>query len=146
MAAKAFKDNIAIKKVILPDSVVSLEGMVFWGCENLEYVSMVGITNLEYHSPYGGERNNNFRNCFKLSVVITSNALSSNVGQFGCGATDAGNKKILDFYVYGESGAPSLDYEIADANNLCSGNIYYYSETEKAGCWHYENGVATLWA
>ena len=146
VAAKAFKDNITIKKVILPDSVVSLEGMVFWGCENLEYVSMVGITNLEYHSPYGGERNNNFRNCFKLSVVITSNALSSNVGQFGCGATDAGNKKILDFYVYGESGAPSLDYEIADANNLCSGNIYYYSETEKAGCWHYENGVATLWA
>ena len=144
VAAKAFKDNITIKKVILPDSVVSLEGMVFWGCENLEYVSMVGITNLEYHSPYGGERNNNFRNCFKLSVVITSNALSSNVGQFGCGATDAGNKKILDFYVYGESGAPSLDYETADANNLCSGNIYYYSETEKAGCWHYENGVATL--
>ncbi len=146
VAAKAFKDNITIKKVILPDSVVSLEGMVFWGCENLEYVSMVGITNLEYHSPYGGERNNNFRNCFKLSVVITSNALSSNVGQFGCGATDAGNKKILDFYVYGESGAPSLDYETADANNLCSGNIYYYSETEKSGCWHYENGVATLWA
>ena len=146
VAAKAFKDNITIKKVILPDSVVSLEGMVFWGCENFEYVSMVGITNLEYHSPYGGERNNNFRNCFKLSVVITSNALSSNVGQFGCGATDAGNKKILDFYVYGESGAPSLDYETADANNLCSGNIYYYSETEKPGCWHYENGVATLWA
>ena len=146
IAFQAFKDNITIKKVILPDSVVSLEGMVFWGCENLEYVSMVGITNLEYHSPYGGERNNNFRNCFKLSVVITSNALSSNVGQFGCGAADTGNKKILDFYVYGESGAPSLDYETADANNLCSGNIYYYSETEKSGCWHYENGVATLWA
>ncbi len=146
IAFQAFKDNTTIKKVVLPASVDSLEGMVFWGCENLEYVSMVGITNLEYHSPYGGERNNNFRNCFKLSVVITSNALSSNVGQFGCGATDAGNKKILDFYVYGESGAPSLDYEIADANNLCSGNIYYYSETEKSGCWHYENGVATLWA
>lgn len=76
---------------------------------------------------------------------ITSNALSSNVGQFGCGATDTSNKKILDFYVYGESGAPSLDYETADANNLCSGNVYYYSETEKSGCWHYVNGVATLW-
>ena len=144
--AQAFKDNITIKKVILPDSVVSLEGMVFWGCENLEYISMTGISNLDYASPYGGERNNNFRNCFKLSVVITSNALSSNVVQFGCGAADTGNKKILDFYVYGESGAPSLDYETADANNLCSGKVYYYSETKKAGCWHYENGVATLWA
>ena len=146
LAAAAFKDNTTIKKVILPASVDSLEGSVFWGCENLEYVSMTGITNLEYASPYGGDgRNNNFRNCFKLNVVITSNALSSNVGQFGCGATDTGNKKILDFYVYGESGAPSLDYETADANNLCSGNVYYYSETEKSGCWHYVNGVATLW-
>ena len=147
LAAAAFKDNTTIKKVILPASVDSLEGSVFWGCENLEYVSMTGITNLEYASPYGGDgRNNNFRNCFKFSVVITSNALSSNVGQFGCGATDTSNKKILDFYVYGESGAPSLDYETADANNLCSGNVYYYSETEKSGCWRYVDGVATLWA
>ncbi len=148
IAFQAFKDNTTIKKVVLPASVDSLEGMVFWGCENLEYISMTGISNLEYASPYGGSgRNNNFRNCFKLSVVITSNALSSNVGQFGCGAADAGNKKILDFYVYGESGAPSLDYKTADANNLCSGKVYYYSETQKAGCWHYDdNGNAELWA
>ena len=148
IAFQAFKDNTMIKKVVLPASVDSLEGMVFWGCENLEYISMTGISNLEYASPYGGSgRNNNFRNCFKLSVVITSNALSSNVGQFGCGAADTGNKKILDFYVYGESGAPSLDYKTADANNLCSGKVYYYSETQKAGCWHYDdNGNAELWA
>lgn len=147
IAFQAFKDNTTIRKVVLPASVDSLEGMVFWGCENLEYISMTGISNLDYASPYGGGRNNNFRNCFKLSVVITSNALSSNVGQFGCGAADTGNKKILDFYVYGESGAPSLDYETADANNLCSGKVYYYSETQKAGCWHYDdNGNAELWA
>ena len=147
IAFQAFKDNTTIKKVVLPASVDSLEGMVFWGCENLEYISMTGIGNLDYASPYGGERNNNFRNCFKLSVVITSNALSSNVGQFGCGAADTGNKKILDFYVYGESGAPSLDYVKEDANNLCSGKVYYYSETQKAGCWHYDdNGNAELWA
>lgn len=147
IAFQAFKDNTTIRKVVLPASVDSLEGMVFWGCENLEYISMTGISNLDYASPYGGGRNNNFRNCFKLSVVITSNALSSNVGQFGCGAADTGNKKILDFYVYGESGAPSLDYETADANNLCSGKVYYYSKTQKAGCWHYDdNGNAELWA
>ena len=144
LAFEAFRDNTTIEKVILPDSVDSLEGLVFWGCTNLAYVSMTGITNLDYASPYGGERNNNFRNCFKLSVVITSNALSSNVGQFGCGVGDTGNKKILDFYVYGESGAPSL-IDGSDANNLCSGKVYYYSETEKSGCWRYVNGVATLW-
>ena len=146
VAAEAFKGNAAIKTIILSDSVDSLEGRVFWGCENLEYVSMTGITNLEYASPYGGGRNNNFRECFKLKVVIVSNALSSNVGQFGCGAADTGNQKILDFYVAGASGAPSLDYETADANNLCSGNVYYYSDTEVSGCWHYdENGMPTLW-
>ena len=146
VAAEAFRGNTAIKTIILSDSVDSLEGRVFWGCENLEYVSMTGITNLEYASPYGGGRNNNFRECFKLKVVIVSNALSSNVGQFGCGAADTGNQKILDFYVAGASGAPSLDYETADANNLCSGNVYYYSETAVTGCWHYdESGMPTLW-
>ena len=143
---EAFKGNTKITRITLPASVDSLEGNVFWGCSNLEYVSMTGITNLEYASPYGGSgRNNNFRECFKLKVVVVSNALSSNVGQFGCGATDAGNKKILDFYVEGESGAPSLDYVTADANNLCSGNVYYYSDTETAGTWHYVDGVPTLW-
>ena len=146
VGASAFRDNVTITKVILPESVDSLEGSVFWGCENLEYVSMTGITNLEYASPYGGGRNNNFRNCFKLKIVVVSNALYSNVGQFGCAAADPGNKKILDFYVVGSSGAPSLDYETADANNLCSGNVYYYSETAVAGCWHYdESGNAVLW-
>ena len=142
---EAFR-NKTITKVILPESVDSLEGRVFWGCENLEYVSMAGVTNLKYASPYGGERNNNFRNCFKLKTVIVSNALYSDVGQFGCAPTDPGNKKILDFYVVGSSGAPSLDYETADANNLCSGKVYYYSETEVSGCWHYdEGGMPILW-
>ena len=140
LASKAFQGNTNITKIILPSSVDSLEGWVFGGCANLEYVSMTGITNLDYASPYGGERNNNFRECFKLKVVIVSNALSSNVGQFGCGATDAGNKKILDFYVDGESGAPSLDYVTADANNLCSGVVYYKGDASKCGQWDYVDG------
>ena len=144
----AFMNNTTIKKVILPENVDSLEGNVFWGCSNLEYVSMIGVTDLQYASPYGGDgRNNNFRECFKLKTVVVSNALYSQVGQFGCGAADARNEKILDFYVYGESGAPDLDYGTPDANNLCSGKVYYYSRTESAGCWHYdENGDVALWA
>ena len=144
---QAFMDNTTITKVVLPESVDSVESMAFWGCSNLEYVSMIGVTDLKYHtSPYSDGRNNSFRNCFKLKVVVVSNALSSDVGQFGCGAADANNKKILDFYVYGESGAPDLDYVTSDANNLCSGKVYYYSETRKADCWHYdENGDAVLW-
>lgn len=138
IAKEAFKDNLHIKKVILGASIDSLEANVFWGCENLEYISMTGITNLEYASPYGGTgRNNNFRNCFKLKTVIVSTAFSTNVGQFGCAATDAGNKNILEFFVDGTSGAPSLVYDPADANNLCSGNVYFKGDGTKCGQWNF---------
>ena len=141
LAAEAFRANTSIKKIILPTSVDSLEGNVFWDCANLEYVSMTGITNLDYASPYGGERNNNFRNCFKLKVVITSTAFSSNVGQFGAAASETPNPKILDFYVNGASGAPQLDYETADANNLASQIVYYKGNAENCKQWNFnDNG------
>ncbi len=139
LAAEAFRANTSIKKIILPTSVDSLEGNVFWDCANLEYVSMTGITNLDYASPYGGERNNNFRNCFKLKVVITSTAFSSNVGQFGAAASETPNPKILDFYVNGASGAPQLDYETADANNLASQIVYYKGNAEKCRQWNFDD-------
>lgn len=139
LAAEAFRENTSIKKIILPTSVDSLEGNVFWDCANLEYVSMTGITNLDYASPYGGERNNNFRNCFKLKVVITSTAFSSNVGQFGAAASKTPNPKILDFYVNGASGAPQLDYETADANNLASQIVYYKGNAEKCKQWNFDD-------
>ena len=146
IAGGAFRDKTEIRRVILDDNIVSLEGSVFWGCSNLEYVSMKGVTNLDYTSPYGGSgRNNNFRECFKLKIVVVSNAFTTNVGQFGCGASDTRNEQILDFYVFGESGAPVLNTDMADWNNLPSGNVYYYSETKKSGCWHYVDGAATLW-
>lgn len=147
IAGGAFRNKTEIRRVILDDNIVSLEGSVFWGCSNLEYVAMKGVTNLDYASPYGGSgRNNNFRECFKLKIIVVSNEFTTNVGQFGCGASDTRNENILDFYVFGESGAPVLNTDMADWNNLPSGNVYYYSETEKSGCWHYVDGAATLWA
>lgn len=141
LAAEAFRENTSIKKIILPTSVDSLEGNVFWDCANLEYISMTGITNLDYASPYGGKRNNNFRNCFKLKVVITSTAFSSNVGQFGAAVKETPNPKILDFYVNGASGAPQLDYETADANNLASQIVYYKGNAENCKQWNFnDNG------
>ena len=65
--------------------------------------------------------------------------MSSNCQQFLAGS--APENPILNFYVKGGSGAPQL----TGNNNLYSGKVYYYSETEKSGCWHYENGVAMLW-
>ena len=137
----AFQGNTTITKVVLPSSITDLYGNVFLGCTQLTYVSMTGITTLNASNGTTSGRwgDNNFRDCVNLTMVIVSNNFSSNCGQFGAGTVP--ETPALDFYVYGESGAPQTQ-----ADNMLSGNIYYYSETKKSGCWHYENGVATLWA
>ena len=137
----AFRGNTSIRSVILPESVNSLEGAAFLDCTNLEYVSMTGVETMNWGTIYNGkDGDNNFLNCTKLRCVVIGEKLSSNCQQFLAGS--APENPILSFYVKGESGAPQL----TGNNNLYSGKVYYYSETEKSGCWHYENGVATLWA
>ena len=137
----AFRGNPSIRSVILPESVNSLEGAAFLDCTNLEYVSMTGVETMNWGTIYNGkDGDNNFLNCTKLRCVVIGEKLSSNCQQFLAGS--APENPILNFYVKGGSGAPQL----TGNNNLYSGKVYYYSETEKSGCWHYENGVATLWA
>ena len=136
----AFRGNTSIRSVILPESVNSLEGAAFLDCTNLEYVSMTGVETMNWGTIYNGkDGDNNFLNCTKLRCVVIGEKLSSNCQQFLAGS--APENPILNFYVKGGSGAPQL----TGNNNLYSGKVYYYSETEKAGCWHYENGVAMLW-
>ena len=114
--------NKKITKVVLPASITSLEGSVFYNCVDLEYVSMVGVGDLNYASPYNGAgRDNNFRNCVNLKIAVVSNSLHSNVQQFF--ADTAPETKILDFYVYGASGAPV--FSEGTNQNLLSGTVYY---------------------
>ena len=138
-------DNTIIKKVILPDSIKSLDGCVFQGCTNLEYVSMTGVENLDYNGSalgYGTDRGNNFMNCTALKYVILNPNFTTNCQQF---FLNGGNpeKAILDIYVNAASGTPNF----GGANtNLLTGTVYYYSETKLSGAWHYVNGTPTLWA
>ncbi len=138
---EAFKGNATIKRVILPESVDSLEGTVFLDCVNLEYVSMTGVSEMNWASKYNGkDGDNNFLNCTKLKTVVVKSGLTSNCQQFL--AINAPNAPVLDFFVYGGNAAPNL----TGNNNLQSGNVYYYSATRNAGFWHYEaNGLAALW-
>lgn len=140
---EAFKDNTNITKVVLPASVTDLDGNAFWGCTQLKYLSMVGVTTLNYgesQRPYGTRYgNNNFRDCVNLETVIVSNAFSSNAGQFGSG--DSSAKAVVRFFVKGASGNPSLQDD-----QLLTGTVYFYSENNVSGAWHYVNGVAVLWA
>lgn len=140
---EAFKDNTNITKVVLPASVTDLDGNAFWGCTQLKYLSMVGVTTLNYgetQRPYGTRYgNNNFRDCVNLETVIVSNAFSSNAGQFGSG--DSSAKAVVRFFVKGASGNPSLQDD-----QLLTGTVYFYSENNVSGAWRYVNGVAVLWA
>ena len=139
VAKKAFENKTTIKRVIMP-SITDLGGQVFWGCENLEYVDMRSVTYIKYNQPGrpdgATESNNNFRFCNSLATVIVGNGYSSETGQFNSDHTHG----VVDLYVYGTSTVTTHPDD-----KILSGNVYYYSDTEKAGAWHFANGVATPW-
>ena len=139
VANRAFAEKSFIRRVIMP-SVTDLGGQVFWGCENLEYVDMRSVTYIKYNQPGrpdgATESNNNFRFCNSLATVIVGNGYSSETGQFNSDHTHG----IVDLYVYGTSTVTTHPDD-----KILSGNVYYYSDTKKAGAWHYEGGIATLW-
>ena len=139
VAKKAFENKTTIKRVIMP-SVTDLGGQVFWGCVNLEYVDMRSVTYIKYNQPGrpdgATESNNNFRFCNSLATVIVGNGYSSETGQFNSDHT----RGIVDLYVYGTSTVTTHPDD-----KILSGNVYYYSDTEKANAWRYVDGVATPW-
>ena len=138
VAELAFADNTIITKVILPDSVRSLDGGVFQGCVNLEYVSMAGVENLDYNgsaSGYGTDRGNNFMNCTALKYVILNADFTTNCQQF---FMNGGNpeKAILDIYVNAANGAPS--FAEGTNQNLLTGNVYHKGDASKCFEWNFD--------
>lgn len=146
----AFSGNAAIKKVILPASITRLDGSVFADCINLEYVSMIGVTNLESKAISGGiygdesdYTTNNFLDCEKLTTVIVDKYFTAGVQQFK--SRSDSSSVCVNIYAVGSAEEVSVNIS-NEQNQLYGGTVYYYSETEAAGCWHYVDGVATLWA
>ena len=139
--------GLNITKLILPESVTTLKGGIALNCYNLQYVSMIGVTELN-----DGGANNNFLNCAKLETVIVNKALQVEAQQFKL-ADSSVTKVGAKMYVFGaeKDSTIKIEYTHTDLgaiNDLLSADqIYYYSETQKAGCWHYDdNGNAELWA
>ena len=138
---QAFMGNTAITKIILPDSVDSLEGSAFMGCSNLEYVSMTGVTTMNWASKYNKQDgDNNFRQCNKLKYVIIGPELTSNCGQFSTPDGEVPAELMLNFYVTGVSGVPSLD----GVNNLWTGKVYYKGDASKCLQWNYGSDGVTI--
>lgn len=153
----AFRSNTYITKVILPESVTQLDGNVFLNCFNLQYVSMLGIKDMTFKGisrSYSTETivtGNNFLGCSKLTMLIVNKAFNLFDDPLALDAQQfVGDAKCINIYAFGSEGDSNviINKEGATGNNgLLSGKVYYYSETQKAGCWHYDdNGNAELWA
>ena len=147
----AFINHKEIAKVILPASVKRLEGSVFQGCSNLEYVSMVGVEeltleNLSNSGIYGNEvySTNNFLNCGNLKVVIVGKKFKITNNHF-IRTDDSLTAGLADIYMSGAEGECEFVYDPKNRNEHLSGNVYYYSETSAANSWRYVDGVATKW-
>ena len=150
----AFNGNGNITKVVLPASVTSFDGSVFANCANLEYVSMVGVANinvttlreLPHKAIYGSTNdhtNHNFMNCPKLSTVVVGKNFIVGDAMFMTTNGDAASVNIYTLATSASDGGITLN---KDNNATLIGNIYYYSDTKTSGAWRYVNGVAVLWA
>lgn len=94
---------------------------------------------------------NNFLGCSKLTTLIVNKAfnlfddpLALNAQQF------VGSDACINIYAFGgkdDSNVIISKEGTTGNNNLLTGTIYYYSETQKSGCWHYvdDNGNVAIW-
>ncbi len=155
VARKAFWNNTNITKVILPSTVKQLDGMVFQGCSNLEYVSMTGVETMQFVNLVNQEiyaegnewglvgeaTNNNFHLCTKLTTLVVGTKFSLGGNQQApIGEATA----TIDLYVDGANDS-TFNANFGSSNGLFTQTVYYRSDSEQAGSWHYVEGVATLW-
>lgn len=151
----AFKNNLNIRKIILPESIKRLEGDVFLNCTALEYISMTGIADMTFENLgtsgiYAGETedvitNNNFLNCFALKTVIVGKNFnlypSPDAQQFiGLGSFTA----CTDIYVDGGYEESNVSCEPNGRNNLLTGVVFYKGEFNTCRRWNIdESGEIT---
>ena len=148
----AFSGNPYIKKVIFHENIATLDGEVFNGCSNLEFVSMKGVANLALlnlsnKKIYTGEcfSSNNFMNCGKLRVVVVGKNFNCDPQMFKIWDNNT-ITACTDIYVEGSEEESNIVLN-PDQNDLLTRTVYYYSKTQKSGCWHYDgDGNVALWA
>ena len=151
----AFMNNAVIKKVILGKNITTLDGCVFLNCPNLEYVSMEGVEELKKTTLGESNRGSvydfndftwrNFEGCTKLTAIVVGKRFTVGAKMFHGDAM--GTVKIYTTAANAEEFTLTIDRSDAgNNNNLLSDSVYYFSEREASGAWHYVNGVAVLWA
>ncbi len=154
----AFADNGFVKKVVLPSSVIRLDGLAFKGCGNLEHVELPGVVDLGYkkitngiYSEKPAHTDNNFLNCYKLKKAVVNPNVKMNCGQFKGQQIDDPKHKgkkidptpITELYSTAEYVDSKMLITAFDSNNLMTGSIYYYDNSrtlDSCLMWMYDDG------
>lgn len=128
---KSCEWNPNTTKIVLPESVIDFKGLAFMNAANLEYISMIGITQIS--------TNNNFLDCEKIKTVIVNKDFQLNDQQF----KNRSGKGVASGIVYVNGTKTESTYTCSnyDINNQLSQLIYYKGDATKCGQWNFdENG------
>ena len=129
--ASAFQFNKSIVKVILPDSVTTVCGSAFFGCEKLETVVMPGVLETTGINVF-------CRSPLVSTVVVNPNA---NFYRKTFVTDTADYVPKIDVLIYGSENKITFGTE----NNMLTGNIAFYTE-KQGGCatWCYDYDGETI--
>lgn len=111
----AFTSNTKLIGITIPNSVVNIDEYAFYGCSNLESVTLLGVTNIGDYA---------FKNCTALESITIPESVTS-IGKFAFGGCSSLKnitipKSVTNIGDYAFRDCTSLDNIKVDANN----NVY----------------------
>ena len=129
----AFYGCTSLASITIPDSVTSIGTYAFYGCTSLASVTIPdSVTSIGTSTFYG---------CTSLASVTIPDSVTS----IGTSAFYGCTSLTTVYYAGTEDDWSSVS--IGSSNSPLDGStVYYYSETEVSGCWHYnDSGEIEIW-
>lgn len=154
IADNAASTNTSITSITLPDSLKLVGDYAFERCTNLNKATINSTSQIEYIG-YAA-----FRSTAISAINIPSSVKIINDSAFGfcqnleyviipksCEYVgDYAFNGIENLYVYCEAASQPESWHKNWAYNNKTSHIYYYSETSKDGCWHYDQeNMPVIW-
>jgi hypothetical protein len=93
-----FEGNTTVKKIILPASIVSINGDAFEGCSKLEYVEMPGVKSLQQGEANRDSKTDEFGNWYGCTNTETALGLKSMFGMFKLSAEGHPDAFAYEYY------------------------------------------------